>query len=127
MNKEITAAQENGYKYKFSIVMAVYNVGKYISETLDSIIAQDIGFCDNVQLILVDDCSKDDFLDEKRYMSGRIFISESSRAISIVAEQSPFVTSLFVLLPIMFFFALIYSSIPLCQSRWLGEILVIAA
>lgn len=60
MNKEITVAQENGYKYKFSIVMAVYNVGKYISETLDSIIAQDIGFSDNVQLILVDDCSKDD-------------------------------------------------------------------
>ena len=61
MNSEIKLISENeSYKYKFSIVMAVYNVGKYISETLDSIISKDIGFCDNVQLILVDDCSKDD-------------------------------------------------------------------
>ena len=60
MNNEIMATQNTGYKYKFSIVMAVYNVGNYISETLDSIIAQDIGFSDNVQLILVDDCSKDE-------------------------------------------------------------------
>ena len=61
MNKDIIATTENqAYKYKFSIVMAVYNVGKYLTETLESIISQDIGFCDNVQLILVDDCSKDD-------------------------------------------------------------------
>lgn len=38
--------------------MAVYNVEKYIADTIESIIAQDIGF-ENVQLILVDDCSKD--------------------------------------------------------------------
>ncbi len=60
MNKENIMAQSGEYKYKFSIVMAVYNVGKYITETIESIIAQDIGFCENVQLILVDDCSKDD-------------------------------------------------------------------
>ena len=52
--------ENKDYKYKFSIVTAVYNVGKYIAETIDSIIAQDIGFEKNVQLILVDDCSKDD-------------------------------------------------------------------
>ena len=31
------------YKFKFSVVMAVYNVEKYLAEALDSIIAQDIG------------------------------------------------------------------------------------
>lgn len=47
------------YKYKFSIVMAVYNVEPFIREAIDSIIAQDIGFEQNVQLILIDDGSKD--------------------------------------------------------------------
>jgi len=62
MDKETVVLQDkiSEYKYKFSIVMAVYNVGKYLTETVGSIIQQDIGFEDNVQLILVDDCSKDD-------------------------------------------------------------------
>jgi len=46
------------YKFKFSIIMAVYNVEDYLSEAIDSIISQDIGF-KNVQLILVDDGSPD--------------------------------------------------------------------
>ena len=46
------------YKYKFSIVSAVYNVELFVAETIESIIAQDIGF-ENVQLILVDDGSPD--------------------------------------------------------------------
>ena len=50
---------KENYKFKFSIVTAVYNVEPYIEETIDSILAQDIGFADNVQLILVDDCSRD--------------------------------------------------------------------
>ena len=52
-------SKKSTYKFKFSIVSAVYNVEKYIGETIESIINQDIGFEDNVQLILVDDCSKD--------------------------------------------------------------------
>lgn len=47
------------YKFKFSIVSAVYNVEPFIEEMIESIINQDIGFEENVQLILVDDCSKD--------------------------------------------------------------------
>lgn len=47
------------YEYKFSIIMAVYNVENYIAEAIDSLIAQDIGFEENVQLILIDDGSKD--------------------------------------------------------------------
>ena len=48
----------NNYKYKFSIVTAVYNVELFVAETIESLIAQDIGF-DNIQLILVDDGSPD--------------------------------------------------------------------
>lgn len=46
------------YKYKFSIVTAVYNVEDYVADTIESIIGQTIGFS-NIQLILVDDGSPD--------------------------------------------------------------------
>ena len=39
--------------------MAVYNVEQFLEEAIDSVIKQDIGFKDNVQLILVDDGSED--------------------------------------------------------------------
>lgn len=47
------------YKYKFSIVTAVYNTADYIDEMMKSVINQDIGFKDNVQVILIDDGSDD--------------------------------------------------------------------
>lgn len=47
------------YKYRFSVVMAVYNVEDYLEEAIDSIISQDIGFQEHVELILVDDGSAD--------------------------------------------------------------------
>ena len=34
---------EKKYKFKVSIVMAVYNVEKYLEEALESVICQDIG------------------------------------------------------------------------------------
>ncbi len=45
--------------YKFSVVMAVYNVAPFIREAVDSLIEQSIGF-DQIQLILVDDGSTDE-------------------------------------------------------------------
>ncbi len=50
--------QTKEYKYKVSVVTAVYNVEDYLAEMIDSIIAQNIGF-ENVQLILIDDGSQD--------------------------------------------------------------------
>lgn len=47
------------YLFKFSIITAVYNVEPYLSEAIESILSQDIGFADSVQLILVDDGSTD--------------------------------------------------------------------
>lgn len=47
------------FDFKFTIVSAVYNVAEFLPEMIDSIISQDIGFKENVQLILVDDCSTD--------------------------------------------------------------------
>lgn len=44
--------------YKISVIIPVHNVEKYIEECIESIIKQTIGF-ENIELILVDDCSTD--------------------------------------------------------------------
>lgn len=46
-------------KYKYSVVMPVYNVEKYLEEAILSVINQTIGFKENIQLIIVNDGSKD--------------------------------------------------------------------
>ncbi len=46
-------------QFKFSIIMSVYKVEDYLEESVDSVINQDIGFKDNIQLILVNDGSPD--------------------------------------------------------------------
>lgn len=45
--------------FKFSIIMAVYNVEDYIEEAIESVVNQDVGFEDNIQLILINDGSPD--------------------------------------------------------------------
>ena len=52
-------APKKKYKYDFSVVMAIYNCEEYLEETIESILTQDIGFEEHIQLILVDDGSKD--------------------------------------------------------------------
>lgn len=46
-------------KFEFSIIMNVNNVEDYIKESIESVIAQNIGFKDNIQLIIVDSFSID--------------------------------------------------------------------
>lgn len=46
-------------EFKFSIIIAVYNVEKYIKETIDSVINQTMDFEKNIEIILVDDGSVD--------------------------------------------------------------------
>ena len=50
---------ESAQQFDFSVVVAVYNVEEYLEETIESVIKQDIGFEDHIQLILVDDGSSD--------------------------------------------------------------------
>ena len=47
------------YHFKFSVVTAVYNVEPYLAEAIESILTQDIGFEESVEMILVDDGSTD--------------------------------------------------------------------
>lgn len=45
--------------YFFSIVLSVYNQEKYLDKAIESLLAQDIGFEENVELVLVNDGSTD--------------------------------------------------------------------
>ena len=46
------------YKYKVSVISAVYNCEEYLEEAIDSIIDQTLDF-ENIQIVLVDDGSSD--------------------------------------------------------------------
>lgn len=46
------------YKFKFTVIMPIYNVEKYLEESILSVINQDIGL-NSIQLILVNDGSND--------------------------------------------------------------------
>ena len=72
------------YQYKFSIIIALYNVEDYLCECLDSVINQSLNFKENTQLILVDDGSNDNSLGiakdyEKRYPENIIVLSQTNQ------------------------------------------------
>ena len=46
-------------KYKFAVIIPIYNVEFYLEDSIKSVINQSIGFEDNIQLILVNDGSTD--------------------------------------------------------------------
>ena len=47
------------YKYKFSVIIPIYNVENYLKDAIESVINQTIGFKENIQLILINDGSTD--------------------------------------------------------------------
>ena len=47
------------FKYKFSVIMSLYNVEEYFEEAIDSLINQTIDFQESIQVILVNDGSPD--------------------------------------------------------------------
>jgi len=75
------------YKYKFSVIMPIYNVESYLSEAIDSVIMQTIGFEDHIQLILVNDGSSDgcgDICNEYKckYPENIIYIEQENKGVS---------------------------------------------
>lgn len=73
--------------YKFSIVSAVFNTADYLEEMIESVIEQDIGFKDNIQLILINDGSQDKSLQicryyEKKYPMNVIVINLIHKGVS---------------------------------------------
>ncbi|WP_304103482.1 CDP-glycerol glycerophosphotransferase family protein [Methanobrevibacter ruminantium] len=77
--------EENNFD--FSVVMAVYNVGYYLKEAIDSLINQTLSFEENIQLILVDDGSLDNSLEiaqeyQEKYPKNIIVLSKENGGVS---------------------------------------------
>ena len=75
------------YKYKFSVVIPVYNVAGYLAETLDSVIGQSIGFEKNIQIILVNDGSPDDsekicLAYAEKYPDNILYLKQENKGVS---------------------------------------------
>ena len=73
--------------FKFSIVMAVYNVEDYLDESIQSILNQTLKFEDYIQLILVNDGSVDNSLEialkyQKRYPDNIIVLNKDNGGVS---------------------------------------------
>ena len=76
-----------GYKYKFSVIVPIYNVEDYLEETLESVINQTIGFEKNIQLILVNDGSPDNSEEiclkyKNKYPNNVVYIKQKNSGVS---------------------------------------------
>ena len=74
-------------KFKFSVVIPVYNAEEYLNETIDSVINQSIGFKDNIELVLVNDGSTDSSLKicqeyQKEYPNNIVIIDQKNAGVS---------------------------------------------
>lgn len=83
MHQEIT----KNYKYKFSVVIPIYNVEDYVEETILSVINQTIGFEENIQMILVNDGSPDNSEDvclkyKDKYPNNIIYVKQENGGVS---------------------------------------------
>ncbi len=72
--------------YKITVIVPIYNAEKYFRECLESVINQTIGF-ENIQLILVDDCSTDNSKAiaeeyEKKYENISLFSTEKNTGVA---------------------------------------------
>lgn len=77
---------KNDYKYKLSVIVPIYNVEKYLEETIESVIHQTIGF-KNIQLILVNDGSPDNSEEiclkyKEKYPDNIVYIKQKNAGVS---------------------------------------------
>ena len=73
-------------KFKISTIIPIYNVEKYLEETILSIIKQSIGF-ENIQMILVNDGSPDNSEEiclkyKEKYPENIIYIKKENGGVS---------------------------------------------
>lgn len=74
-------------RFKFSVIIPVYDVEDYLEETLLSVINQTIGFEKNIQIILVNDGSPDDservcLQYKEKYPDNIIYVKQENAGVS---------------------------------------------
>lgn len=79
-------------KYKFSVIIPVYKVEKYLRETIESVINQSIGFKKYIQIILINDGSPDN--SEKicieyknKYPNNIIYYKQENSGVSVARNK----------------------------------------
>lgn len=75
------------FKYRFSVIIPVYNVEPYLEDAIESVLCQDIGFEAHIQLILVNDGSTDnsEFIClgyQSRYPDNIIYLKQENTGVS---------------------------------------------
>lgn len=78
--------------FTFSIIIPIYNVEKYLKQSIDSVISQSLDFEEHVQLILVDDGSTDNSLNiakdyQKKFPNNILVISQENRGPGFARNQ----------------------------------------
>lgn len=73
--------------YKVSVVIPCYNVEAYLEEAVESVLQQTIGFAQNIQLILVNDGSKDRTEEiclayEEKYPENIVYVKQDNAGVS---------------------------------------------
>ena len=74
-------------QFKISVIIPIYNVEKYLEETIKSVISQTIGFKKNIQMILVNDGSTDNseaicLKYKNKYPNNIIYIKQKNSGVS---------------------------------------------
>ena len=80
------------YKYKFSVVIPIYNVYDYLEETILSVINQNLDFEKDIQIILVNDGSPDNSEEiclkyRKLYPKNIIYIKQENAGVSAARNK----------------------------------------
>ena len=75
------------HKFKFSVIVPIYNVEKYLEATILSVIRQTINFKKNVQMVLVNDGSTDNSEEicikyTQKYPNNIIYIKQENSGVS---------------------------------------------
>lgn len=83
--------EKNG-RFLFSIIIPVYNVDKYLEETVESVLQQSIGFEQLIQLILVNDGSSDNSGDicerfQREYPDNIVYINKENGGVSSARNE----------------------------------------
>ncbi|HMQ95629.1 MAG TPA: CDP-glycerol glycerophosphotransferase family protein [Candidatus Saccharibacteria bacterium] len=79
-------------KYKFSFVIPVYNVEDYLSETIESVLAQSMNFVENCEIILINDGSTDGsekicFKYKEKFPNNIVYLSHKNRGLSATRNR----------------------------------------
>lgn len=93
---------QKNWKYKFTVVTPVYNVEKYLEETIESVIAQTIGFEENIQMILVNDGSPDNSGEicqryQEKYPNNILYLEKENGGVSSARNEAiPYIEGKYV-------------------------------